>query len=318
MNTNMKMKNQNTKVNTMISLMKNSQHKLKGLVSFLLMLVMMNTVSAVETITYYHNDALGSPVAATDEAGNVKWREEYQPYGERLLKQDGGTNDTWFTGKQEDKSNGLSYFGARWYDPVLGRFTGIDPVGFKTGNIHSFNRYAYANNNPYKYVDPDGRDSVTIGYCRIVCGEIKYQRKFSKDNSTVSEQFSALLAVGKGGGFSMNSEEGLSENAKRGDKFILNQESTASATASLHGMGVDAGGTLISGNALVDPGNASHNAYGKENGGSISGNGLNDSLSLDNGKTGVKPGFSSGVRFSFVTTRPNSASSPPNSSNLAP
>ena len=146
----------------LMSTMKNLQSKLKALVSFLLMLVMINIVSAVETITYYHNDALGSPIAATDEAGNLKWREEYLPYGERLLKQDGKSNDTWFTGKQEDKATGLSYFGARWYDPVLGRFTGIDPVGFQEGNIHSFNRYAYANNNPYRFVDPDGRETNPV------------------------------------------------------------------------------------------------------------------------------------------------------------
>ena len=45
---------------------------------------------------------------------------------------------------------------ARYYDPVIGRFYSNDPVGF-TGNPHSFNRYAYVNNNPYKYVDPDGK-----------------------------------------------------------------------------------------------------------------------------------------------------------------
>jgi uncharacterized protein RhaS with RHS repeats len=50
--------------------------------------------------------------------------------------------------------------GARYYDPVIGRFMGVDPVGFQEGNVHSFNRYAYANNNPYKFVDRDGRHPI--------------------------------------------------------------------------------------------------------------------------------------------------------------
>jgi len=47
------------------------------------------------------------------------------------------------------------YMQARYYDPVIGRFMSNDPIGFR--DVHSFNRYTYANNNPYKYVDPDGR-----------------------------------------------------------------------------------------------------------------------------------------------------------------
>jgi len=43
---------------------------------------------------------------------------------------------------------------ARYYDPVIGRFYGNDPFGFS--NVHNFNRYAYVNNNPYKYTDPNG------------------------------------------------------------------------------------------------------------------------------------------------------------------
>jgi hypothetical protein len=50
--------------------------------------------------------------------------------------------------------------GARWYDPTVGRFMGVDPAVIQAGNIHSFNRYGYANNNPYKYVDPDGRNAL--------------------------------------------------------------------------------------------------------------------------------------------------------------
>jgi Novel toxin 10 len=39
---------------------------------------------------------------------------------------------------------------------------GIDPVGVDENNVHSHNRYAYANNNPYKFVDPDGRVAETV------------------------------------------------------------------------------------------------------------------------------------------------------------
>ena len=41
---------------------------------------------AASTITYYHNDLLGSPVAATDASGHVIWRESYRPYGERRAR----------------------------------------------------------------------------------------------------------------------------------------------------------------------------------------------------------------------------------------
>jgi len=49
---------------------------------------------------------------------------------------------------------------ARYYDPVIGRFYSNDPIGFR--DVHSFNRYAYANNNPYKYTDPTGKAGVKI------------------------------------------------------------------------------------------------------------------------------------------------------------
>ena len=47
---------------------------------------------------------------------------------------------------------------ARYYDPVIGRFYSNDPIGYR--GVHSFNRYSYAANNPYKYVDPDGKAEV--------------------------------------------------------------------------------------------------------------------------------------------------------------
>ncbi len=118
---------------------------------------------AAERITYYHLDALGSPVAASDETGNLLWREEYLPYGERRLNEPfADDNSRWYTGKPHDSVTGLSYFGARYYDPAVGRFMGVDPKGFDEANIQSFNRYAYGNNNPYRFVDPDGQAAQAV------------------------------------------------------------------------------------------------------------------------------------------------------------
>ncbi len=65
-----------------------------------------------------------------------------------------------YTGHLEDDDLQLTYMQQRYYDPVIGRFYSNDPVGFTASNPMMFNRYAYANNNPYKYVDPDGRTGV--------------------------------------------------------------------------------------------------------------------------------------------------------------
>ncbi len=48
---------------------------------------------------------------------------------------------------------------------------GMDPVAPNPENIHSFNRYAYANNNPYKFVDPDGRLPILIPLAAFVAKE---------------------------------------------------------------------------------------------------------------------------------------------------
>ncbi|QVL18977.1 RHS domain-containing protein [Pseudomonas qingdaonensis] len=130
-------------------------------VALLCMTMVNNAMAAV--VTYYHNDISGSPIAATDAAGNLKWKESYKPYGEKLTRSAASRdNDIGFHGKAHDDSTGLSYMGARYYDPVLGRFMGVDPVAFQTDNLHSFNRYAYTNNNPLKYVDPDGNYAFLV------------------------------------------------------------------------------------------------------------------------------------------------------------
>lgn len=110
--------------------------------------------------TYYHNDHLGSPVAATDERNELLWRAHFRPYGERQENPAKGAFGTpGYTGHVQDKDSGLVYAGARYYDPLIGRFMAVDPVGVNPESPASFNRYAYANNNPMRFFDPDGRMS---------------------------------------------------------------------------------------------------------------------------------------------------------------
>nr|WP_289847903.1 RHS repeat-associated core domain-containing protein [Aliiglaciecola lipolytica] len=84
-------------------------------------------------------------------------RQHFRPFGETI---ETPKDDIGYSGHKFDTDLGLSYMQARYYDPMIGRFYSNDPVGFT--NVHTFNRYAYANNNPYKYVDPDGKAAGTL------------------------------------------------------------------------------------------------------------------------------------------------------------
>ncbi|EGH10541.1 MULTISPECIES: RHS repeat domain-containing protein [Pseudomonas syringae group] len=132
-------------------------------VSVAMLGLMVTHAALANNVTYFHNDISGSPMVATDATGNLLWKESYKPYGEKLNQTSPvSSNKIGFHGKVFDDNTGLSYMGARYYDPLLGRFMGADPVDFQEGNLHSFNRYAYANNNPQKYVDPDGEYAFLI------------------------------------------------------------------------------------------------------------------------------------------------------------
>jgi RHS repeat-associated protein len=106
---------------------------------------------------YVHTDALGSPVAATNAQGQVIERNDYEPYGAIIGKPN--HNGIGYTGHVMDGGTGLTYMQQRYYDQSIGRFLSVDPVTANSVTGANFNRYKYAENNPYSYVDPDGRAS---------------------------------------------------------------------------------------------------------------------------------------------------------------
>ncbi len=104
----------------------------------------------------YHNDALGSPALISDEDGNIVQKYLYEPFGTILASKGPNDNHYTFTGKEYDLESGLFYFGARYYDPKIGRFITKDIAGPDYENPQSLNRYIYVLNNPVKYIDPAG------------------------------------------------------------------------------------------------------------------------------------------------------------------
>tara|TARA_Y100001951_G_C11291255_1_gene272315 strand:- start:399 stop:1283 length:885 start_codon:yes stop_codon:yes gene_type:complete len=114
-------------------------------------------------VIYLHTDALGSVVGESSGNGWVTKRYHYEPFGKENGSPALTSSQPGFTGHFYDAESGLNYMKARFYDPQIGRFYSPDPVSFIPDIPYSFNRYAYANNNPYKYIDPDGRLTVNIG-----------------------------------------------------------------------------------------------------------------------------------------------------------
>jgi hypothetical protein len=122
----------------------------------------------------------------------------------------------------------------RYYDPVVGRFYSNDPVDFmghmQRGNsAMGFNRYAYANNNPYKYTDPDGEFiQVLMGAAACAIGETASQMIEGKGYNGSKIAANALMGGNAGESLVHDSIEG-----KAGD---LGKAATAAYT-SVSGLG---------------------------------------------------------------------------------
>ena len=101
-------------------------------------------------------DVLGSTLALTDATGNIQTAYSYDAFGNTSIAGSTSSNVFQYTGR-EDESNGLYYYRARYYNPLLGRFISQDPLGFGSGGS---NLYAYVGDDPTNLIDPFGLDAI--------------------------------------------------------------------------------------------------------------------------------------------------------------
>nr|WP_239149472.1 polymorphic toxin-type HINT domain-containing protein [Streptomyces sp. SID12501] len=164
-------------------------------------------VRSTAGLTWMAGDHNGTASVQIDAATQRVTRRQLKPFGE-----DRGTGATaWvgergFVGGTQDPT-GLTHLGAREYDPSTGRFVSVDPLA-DLKDPQQINGYAYSNNNPVTFADPDGKFlfalfALIVAVIRLVVAYISYvSNKSSGSNGSggMSTMGSANYASSSGGG----------------------------------------------------------------------------------------------------------------------
>jgi RHS repeat-associated protein len=109
------------------------------------------------TLNYLLGDHLGSTSLTTNASGQIVSELRYTAWGETRYSSGNTAAKYQYTGQFSYESDfGLHFYNARWYDPHLNHFTQPDSIEPDPYNSRAWDRYAYANNNPLYYTDPDG------------------------------------------------------------------------------------------------------------------------------------------------------------------
>ncbi|MDZ7897842.1 MAG: RHS repeat-associated core domain-containing protein, partial [Arcicella sp.] len=172
---------------------------------------------------YNIKDHLGNlRVAFRDSLGVAKITQanSYGIFGEDLtsinyLKSTWKADNFKFTGKESLQGTGFIDFGARWYDNIVPRFTTIDPLSEIS---RRFSPFTYANNNPIRFIDPDGMASEGFEYSngyttsnsRNETGAVSHEGAFQN----------AEGGGGDGGGDKPKVNTTKTENSKAGTRTI--------------------------------------------------------------------------------------------------
>ena len=137
-----------------------------------------NDTTREETF-FYHSDHLGSTSYITDDKANITQYDAYLPYGELLVDEHSSSKDMpyKFNGKELDEETGLYYYGARYMDPKISMWLGVDPLREKYPSVTG---YCYTMDNPIGLMDPTGMAPKYPTIKETIVYGMKHSRTFKK------------------------------------------------------------------------------------------------------------------------------------------
>ena len=180
---------------------------------------------------YYLKDHQGNNRVVVSSDGAVEEVNHYYPFG-GVFASTSSVQPYKYNGKELDTKKGLNWYdyGARMYDPSLGRFTTMDPMAEE---YYSLSPYAYCLNDPVRHIDPSGEKIVDVNGNIIYTKEKGWLVNAPQDavrlgnamlkTSIGKTQFYKMVDAEHGITLSINPNEKIEETSEGIRKYTLGQ-----------------------------------------------------------------------------------------------
>ena len=158
----------------------------------------------------------GSIESVMDDEGHLAARYTYDAFGNtELMEGEEFDNEFGYTGQIYDRSSGLYYYNARYYDPEEGRFTTQDTYRGEQTEPDTYHLYAYCANDPVDYVDPSGH--------KIVWDKNETFKRIGKRYTTRSygySQYGFTANIKLRNKYKVTNKKGISERVKASKVWV--------------------------------------------------------------------------------------------------